>query len=399
MTTAAGLLKPHEVLRGQAEVLGANLRRCRDTLAAPGLDALLPVKLRKMLAAELDAQERDLGRLLGRVGPDSRQELLWEDLEDRSREVEQRISEVLALLSGALVRGAKLDGDLCAIADALLDELSDLTRVGWVRLTILAPQESYAQRAQIIHLRFPEFTVWALPLAAHEFGHLVAQDLRELRDDGSYEQLVATEIADSELSVAHARELFADVLATYVLGPAYAATAILLRFRPSDAGANDDRSTHPNDGKRVHAMLHALRTLSAQKPVDQPYHAVASGLERTWSDVVRATGGDPVLDEETAGRLDYLVDHVFLSLLQDKLGAARYDSLGQARVLARELGRGAALPEPHDVRMTDVLNAAWLARLREGGDGAAVDAAGSDALELLRRIAAMAPPTNRGSGA
>jgi hypothetical protein len=381
------------VLCGQIELLTANLGRCRDALSTRDVRAMLPGKVREMFIGELAEHERSLADLLGQVGTSRRVELLWEALEGQRHDVEPRMAEALALLAGALVRRAGLDLGLCQIADALLDEFSTATFLAGERLTILAPQESYAQRTQVIHLRFPELTVWALALAAHEFGHLVAQDLLELRPDGSYEQLVATEINASEFSVAHARELFADVFATYVLGPAYPATAMLLRFNPADAGAPDERSTHPSDLKRAHVMIHALRSLSAMHAGHRPYDQVASMIEGAWHDAVRAAGGESLVVPDVAGDLDYLVDHVFLPLLRAKLAAARYRTWPAANGLARAWGTGA--PAGAGLRCADVLNAAWIGRLTRGRDRGEIDAIGADAFELLTRMAIGQPRAAR----
>jgi hypothetical protein len=376
------------ILRAQIELLTANLGRCRDALSMPDVCEMLPGKVRERFIGELAAHERILADLSAQVGTGRRVDLLWEALEGQRHDVEPRMAEALALLSGVLVRRAKLDLGLCEIADALLDEFSAATYLAGERLTILAPQESYAQRTQIIHLRFPELTVWALALAAHEFGHLVAQDLLELRPDGSYEAPVATEIDDSEFPVAHARELFADVFATYVLGPAYPATAILLRFNPAEAGAPDERSTHPSDLKRAHVMIHALRSLSALRRGHRPYDQVGTMIEDAWRDAVRGAGGEPLVVADVAGDLDYLVDHVFLPLLRDKLAAARYSSWSAANRLARDLGAEGPAPEADaGLRCADVLNAAWIARLEHGRDRGDVDAIGVDAFELLKGIA------------
>jgi hypothetical protein len=389
------------MLRGQIELLVANLQRCRAVLGESEPGTLLPTTVRNALAVELGAHEDELGLLLARVGREGRPALLWESLEAHSREADLQMAEVLGLLAGVLVRYAGLDCHMCVIADALLNELSVATSLPWERLTILAQQESYTQREQIIHLRFPEFTVWALALAAHEFGHFVAQDLLELRPDGSYEQLVATELNDSELPIAHARELFSDIFATFVLGPAYPATAILLRFKPADTEA-DNHCTHPSDAQRAYAMIHALRTLSSHlERVSRPYDRVASLIEHAWSREVRSIGGQPTVGSEVGGHLDYLVDHVFLSLLGKKLDSARYAGWAAAHALEKGLASGRPPLVTDGVQIRDVLNAAWLGRLTRGAIRDAVDAIDASALELLRQIAKTPPPPvtgNRGSG-
>ena len=94
--------------------------------------------------------------------------------------------ESLALVEGALVRGAKLDNGLCQIADALLDELRTKADVAWGRFTILAEGEFFGEMAQIIRLRFPEVSIWNLPIAAHEFGHFVGPELKQPGPFGTF---------------------------------------------------------------------------------------------------------------------------------------------------------------------------------------------------------------------
>ena len=45
-------------------------------------------------------------------------------------------------------------------------------------MTILAELEYTGHHARIIGLRFPAASIWDLPIAAHEFGHVVASEGR-----------------------------------------------------------------------------------------------------------------------------------------------------------------------------------------------------------------------------
>ena len=372
------------VLRAQAALASENLERCTDMLNMPELGEVVPAAVRDPLRKRLRAQKDQLEELAGRVGPDSATEDRWRELQFLTKEAEAQLAESLGFLEGALIRRSGLDGGICRIADWLLDELSASTGIGWVRLTILAAEESYAQRAGIIHLRFPEFTVWALPLAAHEFGHVVAQELREMRADGSFDYPVTSEITSAGSGAAHQRELFADIFATYALGPAYPCTAILLRFSPTRGASPDADDQHPNDGKRVSAMLKTLRWLSRRAdPVTRPYDGIAAALETTWTTALRATGADD-LDEEALDKVAYWVEVVYLPLLNKELEDARYGGWGAALELARRLDQrhDGAMGVP---RIADVLNAAWRARLARPQDDNTVERLGAAALELCRR--------------
>jgi hypothetical protein len=379
--TAPTLAAAQTVLRAQIAVRMANVSRARAAL--DGVANETPTAVRNQFVDRLRVLERDLDALSRRaLGPAD--DGSWLELEHLARQADEQVAETFGFIGGALIRRAAMDSDLCPIADTLLDELSEATRIAWPGLTILAPAESFAQRARIVHLRFPEFTVWALPLAAHEFGHLVAQEQRELGIDGVYDQLVAEEIAAArEVPIAHARELFADVFATYALGPAYPCTAILLRFSPLDADTADADATHPNDGKRVVAMLEALRWLSeTDASVSSPYHQIASLLERAWHESAQAAQRSADIDEDQRGNLTFLVRHSFLPLLDRHLEPGRYAGWPDALRIARQLRGGATAG-----RVMDILNAAWQLRLRTWTDATEAEGIDDRALALCRSTA------------
>jgi hypothetical protein len=373
-------LPPHSVLQAQAAQAAGNLARAQKMLNLSQLSGVLPAGVRDSLQDRLRAQQREIAALAEATRPDTADGGRWRELEQLTGDAEKELAESLGFLEGALIRGAGLDDGICAIADALLDELSDGTRIDWARLTILAAEEQFAPRAGIIHLRFPEFTVWALPLAAHEFGHLVAQELRDLKADGTYRQPVADEIARAGAGASHQRELFADVFATYALGPAFACTSVLLRFSPARAASTDTGRSHPNDGKRVAAILRTLRWLSRREdPVTRPYDGIAASLEATWMAAVRAGEGGELA---AAGIADvaYLVDAAYVPVLDARLEAARYSGWGRALQLSALLdreGRGDVAP-----RVADVLNAAWHRRLANWSDDAVADRLGAAALAM-----------------
>jgi hypothetical protein len=396
---SASALSAEGALRAQIDLVAANVRRCSDALDADLLGVRLPDDVRNPLQGKLAQDESELRSLRDRVASAGHADALWQEFAGLGDEVDGRIAEALGLLEGALARGAGVDDGLCNIADALASDLGDTTPVSWVGLTILAAQESFAQRARTISVRFPDLTVWALPLTAHEFGHLVAQELSDLRADGTHDFLADVEIRNSGIPIAHARELFADAFATFTVGPAYACTAILLRFRPTRAQSGDG-ATHPNDAKRAHAMLRALRWLSVeQHPVDRPYDAVVDTLDRAWTDMLRACGQASELDDEVAGHLTYLVEHVYLPLLRTTMPRARYTGWADAHAIARHLGVGGLDGAPPVASIPDVVNAAWLARIARGDQPGAVDAIASDALTLLRAAVGARPsiPIQRGN--
>src|SRR5262249_35190793 len=141
--------------------------------------------------------------------------------------------------------------------------------------------DSFTPMSSIIRTRFPEFTVWALPIVGHEVGHVVMQELRRLTPDARSHSYPLVELAAKHseayirvgkkpphgrararakaLGDTFVRELFGDFFAVYALGASYACSALLVRFEPWQADLPD--STHPPQVERAHLIVHALRNI------------------------------------------------------------------------------------------------------------------------------------------
>ena len=94
---------------------------------------------------------------------------------------------------------------------------------------------------RLVRLRCCEWTIWTLPLVAHEFGHIVIEESKEISnriETISQAHLLALQEAfgpgakTEPLPRAELEEYLADAYATYVMGPAFACAAILLRLNP-----------------------------------------------------------------------------------------------------------------------------------------------------------------------
>jgi hypothetical protein len=300
---------------------------------------------------------------------------LWADLRNYGEEADAVLDECRSFVEGALVRGQGLDHGVCAMADALLEELGENTGIGWKTPTILGRADSYASMAGIIRLEFPELTVWHLPILGHEYGHFVAEQFKRrllASPDATWEfpilDYISGQSTDGQTTNL-LQELFADLFAVHLLGPAFACTAILLRFNPSVPDV--DSQTHPSDVKRAHFILHALRA------ADSGYSKAAGVLECTWVTNRQEAGAAP-LDANVAERLDG-----WLAGLSEKLGVLRrkahYSTLSSAFQISLALESGKAVA---DCSLTDALNAAWLCRLRRTGFGKLPD----DMEQRVRRL-------------
>ncbi len=177
-------------------------------------------------------------------------------------------------MGGLTLRDTGFDEDVCKMGDELIKaSLPTLSEEDWHSLTIPAHRESpAASPARIIRLGFPEWTIWALPLAAHEFGHVMAKQSKRL------EALIMAG-KPRKRGTSYREEYAADAIATYTMGPAYACAAILLRFDPTSAYA--DQATQPADARRTHAVFTMLEWMN-EKDGMASYRSVIDQLRKQW---------------------------------------------------------------------------------------------------------------------
>jgi tetratricopeptide (TPR) repeat protein len=189
------------------------------------------------------------------------------------RKSESLFSEYVDLLGGLALRDIGFDKDISRLGDELVRKWAPRLDVSWDSLTIPARQESPTTTpARIIRLGFPEWTIWALPLTAHEFGHLAISQNKELRE------LIAHGEPD-EQTKSHRQEYAADAIATYVMGPAYACAAILLRFDPLSAYM--DHGDQPAPAKRAHVVFRTLEWMDRAN-IDRVFEKIIAQLRKEW---------------------------------------------------------------------------------------------------------------------
>jgi hypothetical protein len=302
----------------------------------------------------------------------------WQALADARTILDPIFSELHAFLQAAEARRAERDGGLLRLADALLDELGDAD-VFKARITVLADREYFGSLAEMIRIKFPDTTIWTLPVVAHEFAHFLVTSLRV--DDRGAKDYPFERILDRAGNQAARRrleELVADVCAAYLVGPAYAFTCVLLRWEPVE---RQPLSTHPVAEVRVDAVL---RTLSAFSPVDavsDPYRGPVEFIRSAWNAIPR-----PPADATDAAAPDRsLLEAAFeplADLLRTWLPHVRYESFREAARLAPLLRADTDGVPDGAWSLADVLNAAWLARLQaRADDGGATDARTVAAIE------------------
>lgn len=379
------------VILAQIEALAENLGIAERALDAHPIDPDLREAVRIRFSTLINKQQKDMGKLREEVEGGLPLDACWCTFRDIRRECMPIFRECLAFLEGALVRSAGLDDGICHVADALLDDLSHRTDIHWARLTILAEGEFFDQMAEIIRLRFPEFSIWNLPIAGHEFGHLVGQELRELKPDGyryPFEEILQREGQTNRQNVHFLREHFADLLAIYAMGPAFACTCILLRFDPGEA--YKDGREHPSYAKRVYFILKALERMDEAEGMWQSYRGIIEYLRGLWQESLVAVRQPESLDQDTIVQLNDWLEELYDVLLDTYLSPhVRYSGWHRAQRLSIELmsDRGAARMLEGDDTLPDVLNAAWLCRIQHWDeDGYIVRRIGDKAVDLCREI-------------
>lgn len=332
----------------------------------------------------------------------------WRKYAEIYKKSRTAFGEYLDFVSGLLIRYQRLDQDICRLADDLIRSCSlESTGTAWQSLTVLALQESFTKTlARIIRLRFPEWSIWALPLAAHEYGHVVVDEVPGIKQfvNDEVDRLLADDrfnkAADEQIKMQikcqtkkQVDVLFADAFATYSLGPAYACAAIILRFDPSNAYT--EFPERPPDAWRAFIVLATLKMMSweaaARKSVyrlddlplgdqskDAPYMEVINWLMDRWKEMLERAGLPESLSDSDNQRLDKQSRLVWRALKTELIRmTAQYpytrgeegwlEASRQAQQWNLALGAGDSLLD--DVKnspitkLRDVLNAAWLSRI------------------------------------
>ena len=134
-----------------------------------------------------------------------------------------------------------------------------------------------------------------------------------------------------------------------------------------------------------------LRTLELMNPVsDYDYTGLVKILRELWQRSWQTAELAIELEPKTLGALQVMHKEVY-QILDEQLSSARYARWPQARKLAAEIASGAksaAQLLTDESRLADVVNAAWLWRVRQQGtDGEQLRQVGERALDLCRLLA------------
>ncbi|MCW2701731.1 MAG: hypothetical protein JWQ45_3266 [Blastococcus sp.] len=368
-----------------------DLRCAEEILTSPAVTGGGPTAALDSFADDLRLRALDLDAIARDVARNGDLRSGWGRLQGVRTDIEHSLRDSLAYLGALYVQQQRLDDDYGAVAGAVLGELAAAMppQVSWPTVT-LAVGDAFSPLTRTVWTRFPEFSVWALPMLGHEAGHVATQELRTLRQDaraftfplallaGAARTGETTQGLGDRLN----REFIADFFGVWSLGPAYACSAVLLRFSPGSA----DRivAHHPPELERTHLILETLTCL------DGGYADVVTALRRLWAELVTPFGLHAPEADETAPLDDLVAD---LARLAARLfPRAAFTSRTAVQELAGLLEQRARTPSEiaASYSLREIVNAAWIARLRHWDDETTVRRL--EALAMAACRTAVAPP-------
>jgi hypothetical protein len=215
-------------------------------------------------SAVIEWQNRLRGLALDQLNRISSEAGTWPGLSSIEADAKEMVfAASVELLGGIALRDARLNAEVCELAEVLLTMIRSTQAHRWA---MLGGQTSILMRLRnVIRLPFPQWSVWHLPFAVHELWQVEEDNFRELK-----RRLQATQAA--ALSEPDIDQRMADACSTYVLGPAFAYAAITLSFNPSD----------PRFDRRVDAICAMLTHMTDQEGGDSYKQKVAGMIESEW---------------------------------------------------------------------------------------------------------------------
>jgi hypothetical protein len=362
-----------QLLFGRINSLSAALNRARLQIG----EQEIPQSLRKRAGNELvnsireeEEKLRDDCECIEALRDSDDAQLLnsWQSFDLHQTSCEKVLRECLAFREGIRMRAAASpETELCEIADALLDELSGLLPdLQWKRFSYVAASESFTDFTQMIRMRFPLEDIWNLPTAAHEYGHFLSFRLNPVDKTGShhklFEEYLAQETAgNSDSKWMWLNEFFADIFATWALGPAFAFTCVVLRFSPVAAWISRD-TYHPPDAQRVIAITEAMEQMG-------DLSGPASRVKEFWMTALEGAGqsdqpngqGRQILNIPISPDAVPKIAERICKMLSQGAPDVKYKSWSATEGLKDVLKN---VPKKLPAfRIADLLNAAWRLRL------------------------------------
>lgn len=403
----------------QPEATGGSPHRLRsDLLGDPllwgDLELTLRVQIERRIGALKDWQQQIAA---ARPDDDTTLSAAWTNYRRILHESEGLLRECLEILGTLAMRHKDVDRRSLDIAEQLiLDCVGISSNKREYHLLIPCLTDAITQaRARVIRLRFPEWTIWDLPLLAHDAGRVAIRVTKTSERDNSPEDRELTRFlsnqADAllqqdpqlkqmvqpdgtgaaqaqECALKRAEVLLADAYAALAIGPAYGFSAIRLRLSPTASGVDV-----PPDTYRAEILLCMLEWMS--KDSGGQYADSVGRLREEWNATLARLGPVPPLDQVP---VNYLRQYAasFVNIYQEffrrqlKYPFETVD-VGWKRALEwsngwrKQIDAGEPLTVPGNYRvenLRDVLNATWHCRVyaqsETHGNNAALARVGKD---------------------
>ena len=309
------------VLVAQIEALISSLDRVERVVTSEKLGARYTRNIRGKFSLVINPIRNSLQTLresmIGRRLSKTELSEAWEKYRSYNQKSRRIFSQCLDLLGGVMLRGQQLEENTCDIAEALIGEIGRKTGYSWTSVMILSEDRLFddvTYRTEIVRLRFPEWDIWSLPFTVYEVGQLIAANRDRIPDDGDFfdnqmkrirDLIIDTATDTTDETEKWAREfvtirdkyrakkkssngttnektirdeeeikeflsrlsqrlkiLFADLFATYFLGPAYIYARLYMRFMPDTLIL--DQAPEYTSALRVSIMMSTLDQMNNQ---------------------------------------------------------------------------------------------------------------------------------------
>lgn len=317
-----------------------------------GLGAAIATELERRPMAIL-VTIGDIQRLLatGQAGS----EQAWAQYGERVQaQAQAYFAEYVDLVTGLALRNVGFDEGVCQLADELMSSYTFKVGAHYELLALPSRQKAVSMTwARIIRLGGPEWSLWALPFAGHEFWYVIAGQTIDAQRT----------VAGVDVSSPQAQECLADAFATYAMGPAYACACVLLQLDPCSAFTDD--AENAADDTRAHAIFTMLEQMDELRPEAPSYGELRRDLQMEWNRAVaylRLPGEPQAERKEQLGRA---IQGVFQLLQERTAGGFSLDAWNGIQEWPDQLASAdpsIAVSPAHELRQ--VINAAWLARLK-----------------------------------
>lgn len=324
-------------------------------------------------AGEIETEIEKLRRRLASGATNER--AAWPSYQLLRTRSELVFRECLDLLGGLALRDRSTDDQICQLADELIYECAQPS------FKVVASMPSLAEDIgdsltttlrRVASIRFPDWTLWTVPLVAHEYAYVMTEVEDVLRTHVSGQATIwaaahgpdpgASSVADElRLRTAnYARVLLADAFATFAMGPSYACSALLLRLDPASAV----HRYRPSDATRARMILGVLGEMNQLSM--GAYDDILKFLTERWGEMA-LLAPPPDIDAPE----DVLIPEAVSAYLHKKFKYKRTGYTSQGWAAARDWAREwesdlikrkpLALPSGRGAISTlrDALNAVW----------------------------------------